>query len=193
MSLKAIQARAVEALRTYSTTAEADRTDYLRQTAVAFIDAREHFFTAEGEPDWQGRTYAYRQWVRETMGLAAIPADQLPTIQSAVRYHAGNVIRSRLTPEQLTDLGLRADSPRERSVGKRERHSATLSIFSGGGRELDDAAAILSASRMIEAALRRVSLPAVGALPARDRKDVAEAVKGVYTLCLSIVDAAEAR
>jgi hypothetical protein len=191
VSLADLQATAASALAAYHEGGDdVDRTALLKRTAATFVWARRHFFTQEGEPDWTGRTNAYRRWVRETMAQAHIPSSEAPTIQAAVRYHSGAALREQLTAEQIEELGLRPESPRERSVEKRERYSETLSIFGAGGHELVDAEEIVNAARMMEAALRRVSIPAVGALPAGKRREVGAAVERVNGLAEAIVDAA---
>src|SRR3712207_8497764 len=61
--------------------------------------------------------HAYRMWVRETYSLANVPAERLNAVQSAVRYHAGNILRELLSEEEQADLGLTKRSE-ERRVGK---------------------------------------------------------------------------
>lgn len=189
--LATLQANAIANLTTYQRDADADdRTALLRKTAAAFVSAREHFFTAEGEPDWLGRTYAYRRWIRETMSLANVPGEQLSTIQAAIRYHSGNILRERLDDDTRAALGLRESSPRERSTEKRERHSSTLSIFGGGGQELTDAEEITAAGEMMVTALRRMSLPAVAALPKKDRDKIRAVMVSVFDLADMVAGAA---
>lgn len=132
-TLADIQKAATDALYQSLSAADTERTDLLRGVARNFVDARAHFFNRDGEPDWTGRTHAYRAWVREVMSRAHVPGDEVTTLQAAIRYHSGNVLRERLGDEVIADLGLRKESPRERSVEKRERTSETLGIFGAGG------------------------------------------------------------
>ena len=185
-----LQHDAVRSLTGYLQAEESDKTGLLRDVATAFVQAREHFYTKEGTPDWSGRSYAYRTWVRETVALASVPASKRTTLLAAIRYHSGNVARELLDPETLAAAGLRSESPRERSIEKRERYSETLSIFGGGGHRLTDADEIVGAARTIEAVLRRVDLDAVRELAAADRSEVADATTSVYTLSREIADAA---
>ncbi|AYN58506.1 hypothetical protein HOU70_gp25 [Arthrobacter phage Liebe] len=184
VSLSSLRDTATTALGRYYTGAESDRTARLRETAQAFVAAREFFFTREGLPDWLGRTYAYRRWVREVMDLARVPADDLPTIQSAVRYHTGNVLREHLDPDTLDALGLKHSSPRERSVEKRERNSGTLSLF-GGGAAITDPDDVVRAAALVETFLRRLDL---AGSPKGDRRRAAEALRD---LCKHVCAAAE--
>lgn len=180
--LAAVQARAVEALRLYLKGGD-DATKHLREAATAFVEAREHFYTGDNRPDWKGATYAYRSWMRETYSRANVPREALASVQAAARYHAGNILRDgRLTPEELEDLGLRADSPRERSVTKRGRQTMTLSLFGAGGREITEADDVVAAFAAIESTLRRVSLDAVAALPATQRRRIAASAEGAASV-----------
>lgn len=185
-----LQARAVESLRLYAL-GKGERTGHLRDVATAFVEAREHFFTKDGTPDWLGRTYVYRSWVSETMSLANIPADAISSLQASIRYHTGNVLRDgRLDEETLSALGLRSESPRERSLEKRSAHSATLAIFGGGGAAIKGHEDLLGALRLIEGALRRVDLSAVSRFSPAQRASIAAAAEAVYKLLKAIADAA---
>ena len=188
-TLADLQKRAVDALSRYLALPSGEGTEDLRTVAGAFVSAREHFFTREGLPDWLGRTYVYRTWVREVMSAAHVPGETMSSLQAAIRYHTGNILRDRLDAETLEDLGLQSASPRARSVEKRERYSETLSIFSGGA-ELADTQEILSALRMMEGALRRVSIPAVRKLKAADRKAIREEALALFTRAEEVAVAA---
>lgn len=164
-SLEAIRQAAVNGYRAALVADEDERTQHLRAVAEAYIDAREHFYTKDGDPDWAGRTYAYRQWIRETVSMAHLPQDGKQTIQAAVRYHLGNILRDRLDPETLESIGLRKESPRERSVEKRAGTAALLRVVSGAEAltTLEDMADVAKA---LHAAVSRIS---VEALPEADR------------------------
>jgi len=107
------------------------RTHWLRKTAEAIVDLREAFTTERGEPDWRGQTWEYRQAVNEIFGLAGVEPEDHETVSAAVRYHAGNVLRERLDDEELTSLGLRTVSPRERSSERQARVSEVLASVRG--------------------------------------------------------------
>lgn len=156
-SLAELQKVAIKALTRSLRASDAERTECLRDTARAFVDAREHFFTKEGDPDWAGRTYAYRTWVREVMSDARVPNDILSSTQAAVRYHTGNVLREKLDDDELNRLGLRKESPRERSVEKRERTSEALSLVSGG-QAIDSLDDVLAATSAVIGILKRIDL-----------------------------------
>lgn len=186
--LNDLQKTAVEALRGYTTADEGDRTRRLRDTAEAFVGAREHFFTRDGDPDWLGRSFAYRSWIRETMALAGITGADLSTIQAAIRYHTGNVLRNRLDPDTLEDLGLRSAGPRERSAEQRERVNASLSLFAGG-QALSDPADVMTALRTIESTLRRVDMTEVASWDTEALAEVRRSAKGVAAAVNAITKA----
>jgi hypothetical protein len=170
-TLADIQKAAIESIHESLSAADTERTELLRDTARLFIDARAHFFTREGEPDWKGRTYAYRTWVREIMSAAHVPGEEITSLQAAIRYHSGNLLRDRLGDDAIADLGLRKESPRERSVEKRERTSETLNLFGAGG-EISSPAEIALLCTLSERALARVN---VAALSAEEREEAREA------------------
>lgn len=76
--------------------------------------------------DWLGRTHEYRQDVAEMYRLANIPSDSQSRIQSAVRWHVGNVLRRVLTPRELKVLELKDTSPAERQQDRRATNAVLL-------------------------------------------------------------------
>ncbi|URQ05013.1 hypothetical protein SEA_ITER_25 [Arthrobacter phage Iter] len=172
-TLADIQKAAISCISASLTAADTERTDLLRDAARLFIDARAHFFNREGEPDWTGRTYAYRTWVREVMSEAHVPGDTVTSLQAAIRYHSGNLLRDRLGDEEIADLGLRKESPKQRSVEKRERSSGTLNLFGAGG-EISDPEEITQLCTLAERALGRVNM---AGLSAKDRKTTRTALQ----------------
>ncbi|WNN93982.1 hypothetical protein SEA_NITRO_26 [Arthrobacter phage Nitro] len=177
-TLPEIQKAAMDAIYRSLGASDNVRTDLLREAAQLFIDAREHFYTKEGEPDWLGRTHAYRLWVREVMTGAHVPPEDVTSLQAAIRYHSGNMLRERLDDDTLEDLGLKKLSPRERSIQKRERTSGTLNLF-GGGAEISDPEDIIRACTLIEAALKRVNASTIAKLPAKARRETRAALLSV--------------
>jgi hypothetical protein len=177
-SLHDIQTAATSAINRSLSASDVDRTALLREAASLFVDAREHFYTREGEPDWLGRTYAYRTWVREVMSGAHVPSDEVTSLQAAIRYHTGNFLRDRLEPEQIEDLGLRKESPKERSVEKRERSSGITHIF-GGGAELASAEDVVQLCNLTLRALARVNAETLATLPTKERREARAALRRV--------------
>ena len=164
--LNELQNEAVTALREYQRTRG---TECLRTVAGAFVSAREHFYTRDGAPDWLGATHAYRQWTREAYDRAGTPEAELSRLQASVRYHVGNLMRERLDPDEVADLGLREASPRERAVEKRERTSETLNLF-GGGYPITERDEALTALSVLAVTLRRIAPDAVrSSAEARDK------------------------
>ena len=126
-----IEDRAIALLRSYQRSSDPlEKTRLLKEVAGLLVDLREHFLTDTGEPDWKGATHAYKAAVGETYRRAGFR--EIGTISSSVRYHIGNVLRDRLTTEQLDDVGLKHDTPRTRSVGKPDRNRALLAALRPG-------------------------------------------------------------
>lgn len=152
--LSVLQDTAVKALRRYLNDGG---TDDLRKVAVCLVDSREHFITTEGEPDWKGNSNAYRQWSRATYDRAGVPRDRLSSVQAAVRYHVSIVIREKLDPDTLSDLGLLDQSSRQRSA---QRHATTYDLaglFGQGGR-IVDIEQIAAAVKAMTTTLRRIDI-----------------------------------
>ena len=189
-SLRETQETASALLRRYPAAAPGERTEILRAVASTLIEAREHFFTADGEVDYRGRTYAYRRLVGEIFAGANLPPDEISTVQAAVRYHVGNLLRDRLDPTTISDLGLRAESPKTRSAEKRTAEGEALRVLRGGvafttGDE------VLEALRLAQALLARVDTDAVRNMPEVPRRAVAEAVAVLEPLVAAVVAAAD--
>lgn len=177
MNLEDTRTAAVAALRTYLNTEEGseERTEALRETAAALVDARALILTRDGIPDWRGRTHAYRQHVREAMEEAGVPLDIRPTAQAAIRYHISALLRERVDAETLEDLGLRRETAKERGISYR-RAARQRSSLVGAGAPIEDPAAIAEALRAVSLSLRRISPGALARAPEDVRDAAAEAL-----------------
>jgi hypothetical protein len=193
-SLARIQDNAVAALKRWLNGPEDRKTENLRTTAACFVSAREHFLTPAGDPDWLGRSHAYRHWVRETMSYAGIPADRTSGTLTSIRYHAGNALRERLDASQLEALGLLSTSPLKRAQDQNAGKSKILQVLDGA--RLDDGEDAAHALQLVTSVLRRIDLPSLDSL---DDEAVRSAVKvqahAAYVLAAAIerVAAGEAR
>jgi len=104
---------AVDLLRKHRD-ADGETPGLLRQVADLFVDLRQLFITPSGEPDWTGSTKAYKMAVRGIFSDAGYQGQRRATVQASIRYHVNNVLRERLTPEELDYLGLHRESARQR-------------------------------------------------------------------------------
>lgn len=116
-------------LKSYARSSEEQRTSLLRAIAVCLVEIRSHFERPDGSPDWKGRSYAYRAYLRDIYDEAGIPREDQPTVQAAVRYHVGAVLRTRLDDETLAEYELIQKSPRERAKVRRGEREAMLSAL----------------------------------------------------------------
>lgn len=147
----------------------------LRRAAELLVEARLHFLTAEGEPDWKGRTYAYRTWYGGLLSDAGLSPAERETVSATIRYHVGNVMRERLSPEELAEAGLSAPSPIDRARLQRDTRAAIVRSVKDapawGG--VDALRALTVASALVDA----VEPEALSSLSPGD----GEAAKGLLT------------
>jgi hypothetical protein len=191
-SISAIKDAATANLRRYLSAPEDDRTELLRAVAADFVDLREQYITPEGEPDWGGKSYAYRQIVGEIYSDAGVQRGDRSSVRAAIGYHVGNVLRERLSPEELDDLGFRTLSPRDRSVEKREKQNAVLGMFRTGPAPstVDEAMHAFTAAKAL---LARVPDEAVVGARAEERRAVVELLSEVSDEAARLTAAARRR
>lgn len=97
-----------------------------RKLAGVIVDLRKRFPNSKGTgPDWKGTTQDYRDAAQRMYDGAGVPADAVSGMQAAIRYHIGNVLRERLTEEELTQAGLSTEGPLDRARSRREAASAS--------------------------------------------------------------------
>lgn len=178
--LEAEAVRVLRAIRALSPDDRDRRTILIRDLARTLVDLREHFFTESGDPDWGARTWEYRQSVRDIYGSANIPHDDAQRIQATTRYHVGNVLRERLSPDQLADLGLGEAAPRERIRKAHEVRSALIVAAEASaprGADPDVMRALLGAQVLLD----RITPERVAELPSAERRRARTALRKIVT------------
>lgn len=113
-----IVAAASELLRAAVRGDSSERTAKYRQVADLLIDLRALHTAPDGSPDWAGRSFDYRAAVRDIYSLAGLSSDSSDPHKAALRYHIGNALRERLTPDQLEEAGLTKANPRDRQLAR---------------------------------------------------------------------------
>lgn len=98
---------------------EETKTDVLKAIAKVVVVLRSKFRTPDGDVDWGGRSWEYRTTVTEMYERAGIPPDSEQNVQASLRYHVGNLLRDVVDPHELEAVGLRTDSPKERTNAQR--------------------------------------------------------------------------
>jgi hypothetical protein len=94
---------------------ETKRTAALKAFAETIVDLRSAIIDPKtGKADISGKTAVYKAAVAEVYAGVDIPADSADSVQASVRYHVGNVLRTRFKAEELTAVGLSAESPKDR-------------------------------------------------------------------------------
>lgn len=110
--LKRIAKAARSTLTTWATDPKA-KTAALKRLAELLVDLRSNF-ERNGGPDWGGRSFQYRAAVSEIFNAADLSDTQRKEVVGLLRYHVGNELRDRLTPEELRGAGLKVASPKQR-------------------------------------------------------------------------------
>lgn len=131
--VRSVQAGLVKVLRDYSR-GVGDGTSLLRRAAEMQVELRQYFARPDGEIDWLGKSYAYRQLMTETYGLAGILPSERKKLGDAVRYHVINVLRERLSSEEIAALDLREQDGPTRAKETRERTRAIIDAATAEGR-----------------------------------------------------------
>jgi hypothetical protein len=119
--------RTLRALRNVGDDRE-QRTQLLRRIAALSVDMREAILDEAGNPDWAGRTHAYREHMRDMYAKAGMTAEEKSNVQAAVRYHVSSLVRERLTDGEVEALGLVEHSSQEKARVSRNARSAQLRL-----------------------------------------------------------------
>ena len=147
--------QAVPVLRRYLTD---PHTADLRELAELIIQLRSAHTLEDGRTDWGGRSPAYRQSMTDLYHRAAVPADKADTIQAAIRYHVGSLLRERTKGEELAAVGLSPIAPRQRLATRRQ----VLQAQAASAAPRQDVARLTA---MAQALLEHIDAEAVPELP----------------------------
>ncbi|HVE24375.1 MAG TPA: hypothetical protein VNC22_03180 [Sporichthya sp.] len=131
--VRSLQSALADVLREYVRDPSGGGTALLRRAAEIKVEIRQ-YFDRGGEVDWLGKSYAYRQLMTETYGMAGVLPSERKKLGDAIRYHVINVLRERLSADELDALELReADGP-ARAKENRERTRAIVDAATAEGR-----------------------------------------------------------
>lgn len=134
-----------------------EKAEAIKELSELLLQLRGEFTTEDGSPDWTGRTYAYRNAVRELFSFSGVPRERTIKMQALTRYHMGNMLRAQLGPDELESLGLLVESPNERSNDKRRARMDVVRAVRGQDQELEPELALHAAEQL----LRRLRLSIV--------------------------------
>lgn len=166
--VRTVQAALVKVMRDY--TRGDGGTALLRRAAELQVELRQYFERRDGETDWLGKSYAYRQLMTDTYGRAGVPPSERRKLGDAIRYHVINVLRERLSPEELAALDLREQDGPTRAKRIRERTRAIVDAAQMEGRTAGAAGGPLRLIVGILAALSAVRAADVRALSEEERR-----------------------
>lgn len=149
--------------------------------AGVIVDLRKQFRNSKDTaPDWAGQTQAYRDTVALMYSQSGVPQDAVSGMQAAIRYHIGNVLRDRLSADELTAAGLSVEGPLDRSRTNNRRNQEAAS--SGGIDDPEWFDDTISSLKSVEAEHPEVVI--------LDLRDTAQDVLPMLHKCLTIMQAA---
>lgn len=152
-----------------------------RKLAGVIVDLRKRYTNSQGTgPDWRGTSQDYRDAVAEMYRASGVPEDSTSNMQAAIRYHIGNVLRERLTEDELRAAGLSVDSPLDRARTRREAAST-----GGYANEEEMVTDMVQTLQSVQE-----SHPDLVVL---DLRDEAQDTLDMLNRCLSILQSARAR
>lgn len=104
--------------KAHRTTSKHERTHLLIKAAQYAVRLREKFPDPydHRNPDWAGRSRAYRRQMTVVYREAGLPEDPHLPVKTALRYHIGEVLRETLDAEALESVGLQPHSQRQRNA-----------------------------------------------------------------------------
>jgi len=182
-SLDEIRDRLTETFRSYVSLEKGpERAIAVKKAAALLADARELFYTRDGEPDLLGRSYEYRVFVGEAMDDARIPKSDRSSLMAAVRFHISPILHERHGGE-LAARGLDGGSIRDRARQRRQEDAAIIRFF-GGGAPIKDADEVIRLADLVVGAFSRVhavtgDLGAASDAVTRAVKELADAQKRI--------------
>lgn len=163
-SLSDVREELVGSLRRLKTTPIEERTPALREIAARVAESRSFFQTKDtGDPDWFGRTNAYRVWIRTVYDDAGFQRDEARSVQSSLRYHVGQAVRELADAEALEEAGIMPETPKERA---REYQRTVRAVQN----EIGSGLLSLSAVYVV---LRRINAEAMAAELEERERDIA--------------------
>jgi len=152
----------------------------VKRAAELLADARELFYTRDGEPDLLGRSYEYRVFVSETMDGAGVPKADRTSLMAAVRFHISPILHER-HGEELAARGLDGGSTRDRARERRQEDASIIRLF-GGGAPITDADDVIRLAELVIGASSRIhaitgDLSAASGAVARAMNELADVQK----------------
>jgi hypothetical protein len=171
------------------------RTDALTGLAEALIALRSTFRTNDGDVDWRGRSWDYRQHVGGLYERAGVSEGDRQHIQAAVRYHVGNKLRESLTPEQLENADMLTTSPKDRLNTQRTMGNILLGQRTGAQPlwrlQPESSRAWLLSVKALTVAVEQVEELDPTRLPASAKNSVGQHLADVCERLVSVVERLE--
>ena len=156
----------LRAALTNTTTGEYDTVE-MHAAADALVDMRMLYTNRDGQPDLKGASFEYRRSVSDGLADAGVDASRRSQVMAALRYHVGNRVRARFTPEELQEYGLNAHSPHDRQRAEREMISGIVRVATNPRAEVTEPEEAVKTAQMAAQMLENIK---VKRLTKADRK-----------------------
>ena len=124
------------------------------------LDLRETYTTKEGLTDYKGSSYGYRQKIREILNRLNMEESERTALLAGVRYHLGNQLRLRLTPDELETHKLLKTSPKERQLADRRATAKSLRVAELG-EKVQKPNEVIAALRLVSVTLENLDFTAM--------------------------------
>ena len=124
------------------------------------LDLRETYTTKEGLTDYKGSSYGYRQKIREILNSLNVEESERTALLAGVRYHLGNQLRLRLTPDELETHNLLKTSPKERQLADRRATAKSLRVAELG-EKVQKPNEVIAALRLVSVTLENLDFTAM--------------------------------
>lgn len=116
----------------------------MREIAEALFHVRSEFTDPDGRADYTGRSWAYRQEFGEILSEADLTPEQKHKVTALLRYHMSQILRDRLSEEQLKEYGLQTAHSLDKQRERRRAQSRLTRVLRQeeqiiDGREFADA------------------------------------------------------
>lgn len=164
------------------------RTDLLKELAVIIVELREEHHIADGRPDLAGRSAPYRAAIARIYERARMSSDAKTrdAVQTAIRYHVGNLLRERYSEDELAAAGLSNVSPKDR----RDTERGLLTLIGETLRSgKDDPRVVVAAALSMLEQIEPEHFERAGSTKAKAAKKVLQQLDRVAVGLISEVDA----
>jgi hypothetical protein len=129
--------------------ADGKATEQFQRAAVAIVGIRRKTLV-DGQPDWAGRSAAYREHMAEVYKAAGIPEDSQANVQARLRYHISNALHEHVPNKDLLKAGLSGTSARDRAGNRQANARQAATVLRSAAPSGSMLEAVQQASAMLQ-------------------------------------------